>query len=127
MSSHSSKRMLRAGLRETIGARLRAERKRRGLTAKALADAIGIRPDALSLMERGQQAIPAELLADWCHHLDTRLTFSSAGIEQEPQSLPPEYARLFNTLKPQYRKLVLDHLELVVRLSEERNISSAEE
>ncbi|MFC6633549.1 helix-turn-helix domain-containing protein [Microbulbifer taiwanensis] len=103
-------------MREAIGTRLREGRRDRSIKAKDLAATMGVSPEALSRMERGRQTIPAELLADWCRHLDVHLTFSAAGIEETPESLPPDHARLFNDLDPKHRKLVLEHLELVASL-----------
>lgn len=118
-STHSA----RAGLRTEIGKRLRKARKGRGISARDLAAALDIRASALGQMELGRQAIPAELLSDWCRALDICLQFSTHGLEGIPVSLPPHHAHLFSALTSEYRQVVLDTLESVARLAQADDFS----
>ena len=61
-------------LRESLGAVLRAERMRRGLTLRELSARARISLGYISELERGQKEASSELLAALCDALDVRLS-----------------------------------------------------
>ncbi|MEW5250756.1 helix-turn-helix domain-containing protein [Microbulbifer discodermiae] len=115
-------------MREIIGARLRSVRKHRRITATNLADNMGIRGDVLSLMERGHQSIPAELLADWCLALDisANAILTPESDQNSAYEIAPSTMQRLSELSTPYRKLVLQHLDLVYALAQgEQTIDKA--
>ncbi|MGN6162385.1 MAG: helix-turn-helix domain-containing protein [Marmoricola sp.] len=61
-------------MRESLGAVLRAERMRRGLTLRELSASARISLGYISELERGQKEASSELLAALCDALDVRLS-----------------------------------------------------
>ena len=61
-------------MRESLGAVLRAERMRRGLTLRELSATARISLGYISELERGQKEASSELLAALCDALDVRLS-----------------------------------------------------
>lgn len=61
-------------MRESLGAVLRAERMRRGLTLRELSARARISLGYISELERGQKEASSELLAALCDALDVRLS-----------------------------------------------------
>ena len=61
-------------MRESLGAVLRAERMRRGLTLRELSARARISLGYISELERGQKEASSELLAALCEALDVRLS-----------------------------------------------------
>lgn len=61
-------------MRESLGAVLRAERMRRGLTLRELSAQARISLGYISELERGQKEASSELLAALCDALDVRLS-----------------------------------------------------
>ena len=61
-------------MRESLGAVLRAERMRRGLTLRELSAAARISLGYISELERGQKEASSELLAALCDALEVRLS-----------------------------------------------------
>ena len=61
-------------LRESLGAVLRAERMRRGLTLRELSGAARISLGYISEVERGQKEASSELLAALCEALEAPLS-----------------------------------------------------
>ncbi len=99
------------------------------MKAKNMAEKLGVRADSLSQMELGRQAIPAELLVNWCSELKAPLLTIAKGVDSTPEleQLPPRHARLYQELPPAHQQLVLDHLELVARMAGSDTYSHSEE
>lgn len=97
----------------TIGSRVRALRKRRGLTQVQLARAVGISQGSLSLIETDATQVPAgETLAALCKALRTTPDFLIAGAG-DPDSIESamqehELVYLWRALPEAGRQMVLD-------------------
>jgi transcriptional regulator with XRE-family HTH domain len=62
------------GLKRSLGTKVRAARKRAGLTQEALAARIGKTPESVSNIERGQQTPSIETLGDLARELALPIT-----------------------------------------------------
>ncbi len=70
--------MMAAGIYEIIGSRVRSERERAGLSQDSLAELVGVKREAISRLERGQNATIG-FLARVAYALKTDL----AGLVQD--------------------------------------------
>lgn len=79
--------------KEEMGARLRAERKARGMTLRALSAASGIAVSTLSKAELGQIALSYEKFAALARALDIDMSrlFMPGGVDQAP--VAPTYVK----------------------------------
>lgn len=97
----------------TVGSRVRALRKKRGLTQVQLARAVGITQGSLSLIETDATQVPAgETLAALCKVLRTTPDFLIAG-GGDPDSIDAaiqehELVHLWRSLPEAGRQMVLD-------------------
>jgi len=98
---------------DTIGSRVRALRKKRGLKQVALAQMAGITQGSLSLIENNETGVPAgDTIADLCRALRTTPDFLIAGAG-DPDSIEAamqehELVYLWRSLPQVGRQLVLD-------------------
>lgn len=98
---------------DTIGSRVRALRKKRGLEQTALAQMAGITQGSLSLIENNQTEVPAgDTLNGLCRALRTTPDFLIAGAG-DPDSIDAamqehELVYLWRSLPQAGRQLVLD-------------------
>lgn len=70
-------------LREVLGAVLRAERIRQGMTLRDLSDAARVSLGYISEIERGHKEASSELLAALCAALDTPLSSVLRAVADE--------------------------------------------
>jgi transcriptional regulator with XRE-family HTH domain len=70
-------------LEKVIGRVVAARRKRLGLSQEALAEATGLHPTYISLMERGLRCPSTRVLIGLASGLDTRASNLMASIERE--------------------------------------------
>lgn len=98
---------------DTIGSRVRALRKKRGLKQVALAQMAGITQGSLSLIENNETGVPAgDTIAGLCRALRTTPDFLIAGAG-DPDSIEAamqehELVYLWRSLPQVGRQLVLD-------------------
>jgi transcriptional regulator with XRE-family HTH domain len=81
---------------QDMATRLREARKRKGLSARALADAAGLTPTHVSMIESRRKGVrdglSSETLRRLCHVLDVSIDWLVTGKAAEhgaPKSLPP--------------------------------------
>lgn len=79
-------------LENIIGRVIAARRKRRGLTQEALAEATGLHPTYIGLMERGLRCPSTRVLMDLAVGLDTKPSTLLANIERELAKPAPAVA-----------------------------------
>lgn len=79
-------------LENVIGRVIAARRKRLGLSQEALAEATGLHPTYISLIERGLRCPSARVLLSLAHGLDTKASGLMSSIERELAKLPPAEA-----------------------------------
>jgi transcriptional regulator with XRE-family HTH domain len=118
-----------------FGQALRGLRSRRGITQKALAEAIGVTPAYLSALEHGQRGRPSfELLQrivgyfniiwDEAEELFRLAEASHPRVMLDTAGLPPAYTAFANRLSEQIRTLpgsVIDEMtEVLERALEKR-------
>lgn len=98
----------------TIGARVRALRKKRGYSQQELASLVGITQGSLSLIERNETVIPAgDTVAGLCRALQTTPDFLIAG-GGDPDSIESamqehELVYLWRGLPQEARALVIEN------------------
>jgi len=104
----------------SIGARVRALRKKRGFSQVELATLVGITQGSLSLIETNKTEVPAgETLAALCRVLKTTPDFLIAGAG-DPDSIESamqehELVHLWRKLPEDARLLVLENAQSVSR------------
>ena len=105
----------------TIGARVRALRKKRGLSQVELAALAGITQGSLSLIEKNKTAVPAgSTLAGLCAALQTTPDFLIAGGGGDPESIESamqehELVYLWRSLPQDARRLLIESAHAVKR------------
>ncbi|BBM04184.1 helix-turn-helix domain-containing protein [Microbulbifer sp. GL-2] len=87
------------------------------MTGQELANKLGVHPTSLSKMEHGDQAIPAELLADWCCILEVSVStiLYPEGTDRAHEEEALFYMKILSELNQDHRTLVLKHLEMVYK------------
>jgi transcriptional regulator with XRE-family HTH domain len=76
-----------------LGARLRAERLRQGMSLREMARRLGVSPSALSQIETGKAQPSVSKLFDIVNLLNTSLDGLLAGAERQAADLPPVQPR----------------------------------
>ncbi len=108
--------------RANIGSKLRAIRRRRGLTQAQVAERLGISPSYFNLLENNRRPLPADLLIQLARHLEVDLdAFApheegrlSADLMEafgdplfDPHDLTPDEVREFAAASPRVARAVL--------------------
>ena len=113
LSSDEDSRM--ALLTKTIGANMRAERKRRRLTIEMIAGQLGTAPSYIGLLERGERCPSLALLVRICELLGCtldELTSPAGGAKKESNSV-----RLSAPVNSELRKAQESVISLISTLS----------
>ena len=112
----------------TIGARVRALRKKRGYSQQELASLVGITQGSLSLIERNGTAIPAgDTVAGLCRALQTTPDFLIAG-GGDPDSIESamqehELVFIWRGLPPEARRLVIENANATAKAFKATGVS----
>ncbi len=99
---------------DTIGSRVRALRKARGLTQTQLAALVGITQGSLSLIEKNLTQVPSgSTLAALCAALRTTPDFIIAGLRDDSGNIQAaidehELVHLWRDMPPEARQLLLE-------------------
>lgn len=99
-----------------LGSRVRALREQRELTQQELAHRAGLAIQTVSRVERGRIGLSVGRLADICRALAITLSDFFAGVDLEPEELPPETRRVvatMQTMTPTGRRAVLRTVEAI--------------
>ena len=101
-------------LKQEIGSRLKAARKMRGMTQAALAEAIDMSFETVSILERGKTAPNFNTLNDIATALDVELKFF---FDYEPNNTSKLRSRLISKLSATTLEVDDDKLALIADLA----------
>ena len=100
---------------KVIGARIQAERKRRGFTQESLAERLDVTVGYVSQVERGITKISLDLLASIAAILECDLSTLVTGTATETKEyLATEIGTEFSKLTRRERRLVLEFVRLLI-------------
>lgn len=105
-----------------FGHALRELRRRRGITQKMLAEAIGVSPAYLSALEHGKRGVPSfdllqritghfNIIWDEAEELFHVARVSDPKVVLDTTGMPPDYTGFANRLAKQIRSLPADVIE----------------
>jgi transcriptional regulator with XRE-family HTH domain len=119
--SHAS--CMSKSLKQAIGARVQAARRRAELSQEALASAIGRTPESISNIERGVQLPNLETLAELARALDLPLMefFANVDVKRPPSSkerlhLESELHEVARSLSPKLLRVTLEQAKVLMKL-----------
>ena len=119
--SHAS--FMSKSMKQAIGARVQAARRRAGLSQEALAAAVSRTPESISNIERGVQLPNLETLAELARVLDVSLVEFVEGIDIKRPPISKERARLeaelyevARSLSPQLLTIALEQAKVLRKL-----------
>ena len=95
---------------------LYALRKKRGLTQRQIADAVGVEPDHISKLENGDRKLSPE----WLERLSKVLGCTKAELLGEAPALTPQdmaLINLYNALPPEHQETILKLAKDMVALN----------
>ncbi|ESY89433.1 helix-turn-helix transcriptional regulator [Mesorhizobium sp. LNHC229A00] len=109
-------------LKQAIGTRVQAARRRAKLSQEALADRIGRTPESISNIERGKQMPNVETLVELARVLNVPLTDFFEGLEKrravsrERAELEAELLETVRQLAPRLMKVALEQVRALRQL-----------
>ncbi len=95
---------------------LYALRKKRGLTQRQIADAVGVEPDHISKLENGDRKLSPE----WLERLSKVLGCTKAELLGEAPAMTPQdkaLIDLYNALPPEHQETILKLAKDMVALN----------
>ncbi len=95
---------------------LYALRKKRGLTQRQIADAVGVEPDHISKLENGDRKLSPE----WLERLSKVLGCTKAELLGEAPAITPQdkaLIDLYNALPPEHQETILKLAKDMVALN----------
>ena len=109
-------------LKQAIGTRVQAARRRAALSQEALAEQVGRTPESISNIERGKQLPNIETLAQLARVLDVPLAefFEGLGskraVSRERAQLEAELQEITRELAPKLLRIAVEQVRVLKRL-----------
>ncbi|CAH0228799.1 hypothetical protein SRABI118_02413 [Massilia sp. Bi118] len=113
-SSHDTVPANVLDIRKAIGHSIARARQDAGLTQEAVAERLGIGPEAVSRLERGIGSITAERLVVLAEMFGCRSDQLLLGASSRPDDQAAAVAQLLDGLAPRERVFVLESVERLV-------------